>query len=382
MKGSRVPTLYDGSVRQPAEVWRSLRRRRAAPPGSATSSPSRADTFRSALEQAEQQFRAAASVDYDSRALNLYYGASQAGRALAATARVLGPDSWTLRGHGLKAHLGDVTTSVAVVGIEPDGKTNASFTRLSSVLQSPLPGLVTLGELWPSMYETTLHAPLGDTQHPPLHVHLGERLSVGARGLDTATIELPHAITDTPVEERPPLSEFLGRYPALAGWRTATPAGTEVGWPEPNQAFELQWELTDTDGRSGHVVGDRLTRYRKHQMAFPTVAGEAAALHPLMAWWGVLYALSMLTRYQPAEWTALIDVNNSQHATAVEFVLDAALAAVPDLLDERSISFRSQGGPAATAMVGNRSRLDDRARRGWSPVPMQPHQRDGDPTAR
>jgi len=87
MKGSRVPTLYDGSVRQPAEVWRSLRRRRAAPPGSASSSPSRADTFRSALEQAEQQFRAAASVDYDSRALNLYSGASQAGRALGAWVR-------------------------------------------------------------------------------------------------------------------------------------------------------------------------------------------------------------------------------------------------------------------------------------------------------
>lgn len=69
-------------------------------------------------------------------------------------------------------------------------------------------------------------------------------------------------------------------------------------------------------------------------MAFPTVPGEAAALHPLMAWWGVLYALSMLTRFQPAEWTALIDVNKSHHATVVEFVLDAALAAVSDLLDE------------------------------------------------
>lgn len=330
-----MPTLYDASVRQPAEVWRSLRRRRAAPPGSTSSSPSRAATFRSALEQAEQQFRAAATVGYDSRALNLYYGASQAGRALAAVARVLGEDGWTLHGHGLKpANLSDGSTSVTVLGIKPDGKTNASFTRLSWVLGSPLPRQVTLGELWPLMYETTLHAPLGDTQHPPLPVYLGERLSGSAHGLDTATIELSAALTDTLVEDRPPIGEFLGRYPALAGWRTATPAGTAVGWPEHNQALELQWELTDADRRSGHIVGDRLTRYRHHQMAFPTVAGEAAALHPLMAWWGVLYALSMLTRYQPAEWTALIDVNKSQHATAVEFVLDAALAAVPDLLDE------------------------------------------------
>ncbi|MGH3799867.1 MAG: YaaC family protein [Pseudonocardiaceae bacterium] len=54
----------------------------------------RVDTFRSALEQAEQQFRAAASVDYDSRALNLYYGVSQAGRAVAAG---LGQDESTLQ---------------------------------------------------------------------------------------------------------------------------------------------------------------------------------------------------------------------------------------------------------------------------------------------
>lgn len=44
--------------------------------------------------------------------------------------------------------------------------------------------------------------------------------------------------------------------------------------------------------------------------------------------------LSMLTRYQPAQWTALIDVNRSERATALEFVLDVALAAVPDLVDE------------------------------------------------
>ncbi len=85
---------------------------------------------------------------------------------------------------------------------------------------------------------------------------------------------------------------------------------------------------------SQHVAGDRLTRYRGHWLAFPTVAGVAVSLQPLMAWWAVLYTLSMLTRYQPAQWTNLIDVNQCGQATAIEFVLDAALAAVPDLLDE------------------------------------------------
>lgn len=64
------------------------------------------------------------------------------------------------------------------------------------------------------------------------------------------------------------------------------------------------------------------------------IGGEPAERHPLMVWWVVLYALSMLTRYEPAKWTKMIDVNRSEQATAIEFVLDTALDAVPDLLDE------------------------------------------------
>lgn len=48
----------------------------------------------------------------------------------------------------------------------------------------------------------------------------------------------------------------------------------------------------------------------------------------------MLFSLSMLTRYQPDVWTEMIDVNRSAQATAIEFVLDAALSAVPDLIDE------------------------------------------------
>lgn len=159
-----VPTYYDESVRRAPESWRSLRRRRANPPVAAGSSQTRADTFRSALEQAEQQFRAAAFVDYDSRALNLYYGPSQAGRAIAAAARGLDQDEWSLPGHGLKwPHLAEAGVDVSTLTVKPDGKARASFTRLSEVLGSPLPELVILGEFWPLMYETTLHAPLGAT---------------------------------------------------------------------------------------------------------------------------------------------------------------------------------------------------------------------------
>ena len=82
-----------------------------------------------------------------------------------------------------------------------------------------------------------------------------------------------------------------------------------------------------------HVLSGRLTTYRGADLVFPSVAGMSEALHPLMAWWIVLYALSMITRYHPAEWTRLIDVDHSAQATVIEFVLDAGLDAVPDLIE-------------------------------------------------
>jgi hypothetical protein len=42
----------------------------------------------------------------------------------------------------------------------------------------------------------------------------------------------------------------------------------------------------------------------------------------------------MVTRYEPAQWTRMIDINASEEAVAIEFLLDEALAAVPDLVDE------------------------------------------------
>jgi hypothetical protein len=42
----------------------------------------------------------------------------------------------------------------------------------------------------------------------------------------------------------------------------------------------------------------------------------------------------MTARYHPAEHTRLIDVDRSRHATGIELVLDQALGAVPDLVEE------------------------------------------------
>jgi kynureninase len=67
---------------------------------------------------------------------------------------------------------------------------------------------------------------------------------------------------------------------------------------------------------------------------FPVVTSQKRSFHPLMAWWAVLHTLSMLARYQPAEWASYINVDTSQYAVAIERLLKAAIRVLPQLVAE------------------------------------------------
>jgi hypothetical protein len=54
--------------------------------------------------------------------------------------------------------------------------------------------------------------------------------------------------------------------------------------------------------------------------------------HPLLAWWAILFALSMLARYQPDTWTDYLDVDKSPYAVPLETLLDRVLLTCPELL--------------------------------------------------
>jgi hypothetical protein len=73
---------------------------------------------------------------------------------------------------------------------------------------------------------------------------------------------------------------------------------------------------------------------RRGQVAVPAPGTAGRSLHPLMAWWAVLYTPSMLARYQPAEWAGHINIDESRHAVAVESVLKRAMSMVPTLVAE------------------------------------------------
>lgn len=335
-----VPTYFDIGLRGSAESWRALRRRRAAQPVPAADTDSdgdgvRAETFRSSLEQAEQQFAAAAVVGYDSRALNLFYGLSQAERAIAAVAP---GGRWELSGHGIGADLN--ATEALGLQLKPRrAGGSGNFVRVSELLNSDAPAAFTLGEVWPLLVETGWHERAESATPAPLVVQVdSETVPYHGVSVVTGSLELEGARYPPGGrwwETRPePLGGFLGRYPQLRGWEPELPNGSPVEWPQPPSAqLRLRWAGGDLVG-SPAALRARLTLYRARRVAYPGLDGRPGVTHPLLAWHAVLFGLSMLTRYSPARWTRMIDVDHSRQATLIEYVLDLALDAVPDLIDE------------------------------------------------
>lgn len=55
-------------------------------------------------------------------------------------------------------------------------------------------------------------------------------------------------------------------------------------------------------------------------------------LSSLLNWWTLLFALSMLARYEPAAWTQAIDYDVSELAAPLRQLLEIGLDRVPELI--------------------------------------------------
>lgn len=300
-------------------------------------------TFRAALEQAEQQFTAAAVIGYESRPVNLFYGLSQAGRAIAAASKMLSGDDWLLEGHGILAREMNAARSVGDVKLHGQSGNRGSFQRLSRILDSPTPagestknpvaGAMadpwTIGDVWPYLVEARGRAQLDPaTTFLPLDVMTPREVITPGQanynnGAHGVTVPLP--ATATQIVDKRTLEAFVNRYPSFNGRQELVEGGEYT-------QFDARWP--NDDDRNPTVGPDTFILYRGTRYAFPALLSDARAVHPLMAWWAVLFGLSMLSRYQPDQWTKMINVDAHEQATSVEYILDQAISAVPDLIDE------------------------------------------------
>ena len=325
------------------ESWRSIRSLRAELPahiaGVLASNPARLETFHSALEQSQQQLAAAARIGYESRPLNLFYGLSQAGRAIAAASARLDESKghpWRASGHGVKFQVPLVEdlfhSRVMVASSQRD-----LFSRVSEALRSPLSVrsatvaqlLTQIPDYWMEFQDPSpVKPPIGDlhfdraTSFPSIH-------GIGVPGLLKPQ-------TPTPDE----ISAAISPYPALRRLQVAADDNGDATWiGDQRLRFEIGEKDVERPGGAIRLKGT--VSYRRHDFLLPAVEG-GMFLKPVPAWWLLLYALSMLARYAPDDWTRVMSLRKSSVASRVEFMLDAALDAIPELVLEALESLESQ----------------------------------------
>jgi hypothetical protein len=131
------------------------------------------------------------------------------------------------------------------------------------------------------------------------------------------------------------VSDFLAKYPGLAGWQPIGPAEMPIfiyypGTELRNVALKLPKPSPGT--ATAQLIASRTTaRYRSRNLLYPAVDSSGLPVHPLMIWWAVLFTLSRLARYQPREWDLLINIARHPCAAAIEYLLQEALLALPEL---------------------------------------------------
>ena len=63
----------------------------------------------------------------------------------------------------------------------------------------------------------------------------------------------------------------------------------------------------------------------------PVLPGCRVEIHPILAWWAILFTLSLLARYHPDRWLRSINVDKSPDAVTVEHILNIAAGLCPSL---------------------------------------------------
>ncbi|MEU3787450.1 YaaC family protein [Streptomyces sp900129855] len=347
---------------------RLLRGLRADPPGAAAQNTARKQTFCAALEQAEQMFSAAKVTDAMTRPLLVYYGLNQAARAIAAAASNV-PDRdqrpgataepWKLSGHGLKIVHGTNAMNGPDIASVPLADQNGAFVQLAGILKSgsllarrpdktPTTN-VTIGQIWETIPDTVGFSLPGPADLPVLafeeesifydgSVPSGGWKASVQNHRESALLEgIPQHVVNADDQEAA-LKNFLASYPTLGDVQSTPHPNGHIDW-EGDSVLELPvvrvfWETpVPVAAQPTRTLVNRVaTWYRGQPYVFPALGENREPLHPLLAWWAVLYALSMLARYEPCAWQKRIDIDGSKEAAAIEHLLEAALDYLPALI--------------------------------------------------
>jgi len=153
-------------IDETAVIWLQLRERRGsihARSALLKDSAPRRKTFAAAMQQFEEQMTAAKVVTPATSPLNLYYGLTQAGMAIAAACA---PGQWTVSNHGLK--LEDSQPDLPDMCVQHSG-TGAFQVVASATSSLAIAGPVSIGSLWQSLPDLSESVPLPGARVDQIH---------------------------------------------------------------------------------------------------------------------------------------------------------------------------------------------------------------------
>ncbi len=303
-------------------------------------SAARRQTFAAAMGQFEEQFAAAKIVTSATRPVNLYYGLSAAGMAIAAAHA---DDQWSFSSHGL--HLVDRHAEFPDMTVKAEG--DGAFQKVTAATGSPgITEPVSLGALWASLPDLSQAGTLPGSVSPVPLALLSEE-STARRPQATLYLPSDHLPSDIPPKQPAWLARFgeiMAAYPTAVDFAIpyepdAVQAPDTAG---QNWAVALRWPAMDASGDMSEeelrAFFDKIApeyRYRGDRFLRPAIgAAGSAPPSPLMTWWLLLYSFSILARYEPRRWAKLLDLDTSKVAALLQYALEDALTALPHLVLE------------------------------------------------
>jgi hypothetical protein len=244
-----------------------------------------------------------------------------------------GNQAWKVSGHGLTANtnagrVADVAITATRAGLFP--AVAAALNMETLVPEEP----TVLGDLWPLLPESAF-VPLAPGAMLPALLFFPQ----GDPVFSTAEIAwIPDCVKDLYGSDVGKVKEHLDNYPALREGRLrVSPSTSPLEWASvgPGLSLGVEWRkgsppLMLGDGRMVDDVGAVSYRFADDLVITPAIGSMSTGLHPILALWAVLLALSSLARYEPAAWATMIDIDRSAEASAIEHLLEEALTSVPE----------------------------------------------------
>lgn len=328
---------YVSAVTIGSDDWRAIRMARSQPPGLAASDEARRRVLQASLSQAEELWEAAATAGARSRALPLFYSISQGSRAVCAA--WFEGEQWQPRGHGLSGldpeDGAEATWPVAEYRVKCQVSARGLFGMAAKATDSrTFTGDATVAQLWTGVPGLPTPTALVGNHPRCLEIAIASsapHFTIGSQGSFEHMVRPTHAVLDVPSEK---VAATLAPFPSAKEFTVVSQQiRTSLFGPSAVQSI-VAFPGTDGSFRSLMDVAEGVGKFPYKRFVLRPGVGECEQPppSPFMTLWALLFSLSQLTRYHPAQWVGALDDDQSGVAVTLDHGLEVALELVPRLL--------------------------------------------------